>query len=226
MVATVLFVTLAALVHWRWPPLRTLDLRTAHHLNRYLRRHPDQVRAWRAVSMLGAPVVFRLVAAAGAVALGLRHRIRLACFVVVSVLGAAVLSGTLKALVRRPRPVFAVPLGHAGGASFPSGHALTSFVFTGMVVVIAWPRLSRRARLVVVAIGALVVALVGASRVALGVHYVSDVLGAWLIGLAWLGAAAAALRVTGTPTVAPAAARNRSSTRPDIARRTWPPPSP
>jgi undecaprenyl-diphosphatase len=74
------------------------------------------------------------------------------------------------------------PLAHASGKSFPSGHAMTSFVAFGVLIVLVHGR-----RQAIAAVAALVlVPLVGFSRLALGVHYLSDVLGAWLLGATWL----------------------------------------
>jgi undecaprenyl-diphosphatase len=112
----------------------------------------------------------------------MRDRRREAVFVVLAITLAAAVESIVKAAVGRARPVFAHPLSHAAGASFPSGHAITSFVAFGLLALLV----PRRARLPA-ALGAVALsALVGFSRIALGVHYVSDVLGAWLLGAAVL----------------------------------------
>ena len=69
----------------------------------------------------------------------------------------------------------------AESRSFPSGHATSSMAFTAAVVVLAWPT---RRRWVAVWAGAAFVALVGVSRVAIGVHYPSDILGGWCLAVA------------------------------------------
>ncbi|MDI6894898.1 MAG: amidase domain-containing protein [Bacillota bacterium] len=89
----------------------------------------------------------------------------------------------LKVLVHRPRPELP-HLVSAGGYSFPSGHSFVSFVLYGYLVLLVG-RLAPRWRwlrvpLLLVAVG------IGLSRVYLGVHYPSDVLGGWALGAAWL----------------------------------------
>src|SRR6185503_19518696 len=91
-------------------------------------------------------------------------------------------------LVGRLRPVVAHPVAHGGGASFPSGHSLGSFVCYGAVLLAFLPAVPGRWRRPVVIAVATLVALIGISRILLGVHFLSDVVGAWALGVAWLGA--------------------------------------
>ena len=137
----------------------------------------------RAVTLLGDPLLVTVLAALLAAWLLARGRHAAAAYVVVVRVGAAVLSPALKALVDRARPVWDEPVATALGASFPSGHALGSAVFWTTCAVLAVPRV-RRPRLLLA--GAVLVAvLVSASRVLLGVHYLSDVTGGLLLGLGW-----------------------------------------
>lgn len=96
-----------------------------------------------------------------------------------------VVTPLLKEAFDRPRPDegSAVPL--PSSDSFPSGHASGAVVTFGVLTVLAVERWPRRER-VLVSVAAVGVVLVGASRVALNVHYVSDVLAGWCLGLAWL----------------------------------------
>ena len=101
--------------------------------------------------------------------------------------GALVLEFTIKHTVRRPRPepFFGYPLPHS--YSFPSGHALFAVACYGMLASLAIPLiLSRWRRKVLWAATILLVAAIGFSRVYLGVHYPSDVLGGSAIGLVWV----------------------------------------
>jgi undecaprenyl-diphosphatase len=81
-----------------------------------------------------------------------------------------------------PTPVAAAP-----GNSFPSGHALDSTVFCGVMLLVCLPIIPRRLRRLAMALVIALVVTIGVSRVALGVHYPSDVAGGWLLGVAWLG---------------------------------------
>jgi membrane-associated phospholipid phosphatase len=169
-------------VELRWGPVHRLDRRVAASLNRTELDHPSQADWWRWVSRVLHPDVLRIAAVVAGAALWLKRRRSAALFVVVAMAGAAVLESITKALVGRDRPVFVDPVAHAPGAAFPSGHAMTSIVAFGLVVLLV--PANRRAAAVVV--GVIAVALVGFSRVALGVHYVSDVVAGWLLGVAWL----------------------------------------
>jgi undecaprenyl-diphosphatase len=178
----VAFAVVLAMVELKWGPVHRLDVRFDDSLHRTELADPDQAAWWRGVSTVLSPTVLRLAALAAAVALWVRGRRPVAGFVVVAMAGAAVLETIGKAAVGRHRPVFEQAVATATGASFPSGHALTSFVAFGLLVVLT----PRRLRLVAGAVAVIAVGLVGFSRLALGVHYPSDVVGGWLLGAAWL----------------------------------------
>ncbi len=186
LVAVVPLAELIVLITTGWAPLHTLDLNIVHSLNRYAAHHPGQVRFFKIVSIIGGPTVLRIAAFLAVVLLWIRRRRTAAILVAVAIGGAAALSGIFKVLVNRARPVVAVPLEHTDSASFPSGHALTSFVAAGVLLILLLPHRSRRRRALLITAAALLVAAVGFSRLLLGVHYPSDVLGSWLIGTALL----------------------------------------
>src|SRR5215207_1380463 len=106
-----------------------------------------------------------------------------------AVAGSAVLNRLLKGLFERPRPHFEHPLLVESSFSFPSGHAMESFVVYGMLAYFAvlafrtW-----ESRVAVVFGAALLVVLIGFSRMYLGVHYFSDVLAGYAAGGVWLSA--------------------------------------
>jgi undecaprenyl-diphosphatase len=160
----------------------SVDHRIADALYRHGRHHDGEVRFWLDVSRVLHPDVLRIFAAVAAGVLAFRRRIGAAMFVVVALGGQAALEMITKLAVGRHRPSFVPPLAHAGGNSFPSGHSMTAFVAFGVVVVLAAPRLRR----VAIASAVVAVVLVSYSRLALGVHFFSDVVGAWLLGAAWL----------------------------------------
>lgn len=107
----------------------------------------------------------------------------LALLVLFTTVSRPLLTIVLKAMVDRPRPDLD-PLDAASGASFPSGHALAAIAFWGLVPpVVGVLTSSRRAWWASVALSAAVVATVGASRVYLGVHWLTDVVGSILVGM-------------------------------------------
>ncbi len=97
-----------------------------------------------------------------------------------------VLNQVLKELVQRPRPE-GIGLVAETGFSFPSGHSMVAMAFFGLLVWLIWRyECDRTMRIVCcVALSAVIVA-VGASRIYLGVHYASDVIGGFCVSLAWL----------------------------------------
>jgi membrane-associated phospholipid phosphatase len=142
------------------------------------------------LSGLGLGYVITPLAVAACVALYRRGRRASALAVAASVLGAFALSSVDKLLVGRPRP----PVAHletVSTASFPSGHAIETTALL-LALLIAF-LLTRRPRVQASAAVILTIALssgVALSRVYLGVHYPSDVLGGVLLGAAWSAVAA------------------------------------
>jgi membrane-associated phospholipid phosphatase len=108
-------------------------------------------------------------------------------FLFVCVGGAAALNLLLKFLVARPRPDFAQAYGQELGSSFPSGHAMISIAFYGALAFLLFVELKRWRQKVLVISGVFAIAaLVGFSRLYLGVHYLSDILAGWAAGALWL----------------------------------------
>ena len=138
------------------------------------------------VSALGSPVAWWIVLTPLALWLLLVRRPKTAVFVAVTALGSGLLNRIVKTLVDRTRPHLPHPVALAHGTSFPSGHTQASTVGFGLLVLVLGPWASARIRVWLWVCAAVCVALIGFSRIALGVHYLSDVLGAVLIGGAWL----------------------------------------
>ncbi len=110
-----------------------------------------------------------------------------AAFVGLAVLGVTVLVAALKAIYERARPegVSAIPLPHS--YSFPSGHAATAVVLYGALGLLLAEQARSRTRAAAWLVAAGLVAIaIGASRVLLNVHFVSDVAAGFAVGLAWL----------------------------------------
>lgn len=161
---------------------------------------------WRAITGLGGQV---LVPVGVGLVLWLVWQRRLADAVIVAValIGASLFTDAVKDLVARPRPPGA-DVGAVAGASFPSGHTLNSTVTYGLVALYVWrSHLALAARQITVAVLVAIPFLVGLSRIALGVHYPSDVLGGWLAGMAVVFTVAAITRPATTDTATREAAR-------------------
>jgi membrane-associated phospholipid phosphatase len=184
--AALVFVALLAAVLATWSPLESFDHTVDVRLGHLVAGHPDAVTVIKAVTDLGSAPVRWAILLAAAILLTVRRR--WAAAVVLPVAGAGALLGlAAKSLVNRPRPVLAHPVAHAAGAGFPSGHALGSLVCYGALALVLLPMTRGRWRpaLVTVAVAGLV--CIGASRLLLGVHFVSDVVAGWALGTVWLG---------------------------------------
>jgi undecaprenyl-diphosphatase len=106
-------------------------------------------------------------------------------FLIVALVGSIALNETLKLVFERARPQFAwahVPADY----SFPSGHSMNSFVFYGSVGLLIWLLAGRQRGLIAIAAALVLVAAIGVSRIYLGFHYFTDVIGGYTAGALWL----------------------------------------
>jgi undecaprenyl-diphosphatase len=172
-------------------PLTRLDGRVANTLNGWVQNKPAAEPTLQAISWLGRPPLLALWVVIAIVLLWRNDRRRVAVFLVVTSLGGGIVDTLVKAAVNRPRPVVDHPIATAFGKSFPSGHAMSSTVTYGALLVAAWPFLSARLRRVAAPFAVLLVLAIGSSRLLLGVHFVSDVIGGYVLGLAWLAGSVA-----------------------------------
>ncbi|MFF0388977.1 phosphatase PAP2 family protein [Kitasatospora sp. NPDC004615] len=181
-----LFTVLLVLVRTGWSPLDRLDHGWVAALHRYALRHPVWTAAMQTLADIGAPWTMRALLGAAALWLWcVRARVLAGWVVAVGLLGWTV-SGAGRALIGRARPHFADPVAVGSGAGFPSGHAIASAVACGALLVLLWPRADRAVRAVAGTGAALTVLGVGWTRLALGVHYPSDVLAGWAAAAAVL----------------------------------------
>ena len=97
-----------------------------------------------------------------------------------------VINQVLTFIIQRPRPD-GFRLATASGFSFPSGHSMAAMAFFGLLAWLVWKyEADRRLRCLYATGFALVIAMIGVSRIYLGVHYASDVLGGFCLSMAWL----------------------------------------
>jgi len=189
-------------------PLTSGDRDVAASLHSWMLSHRQVLPFVRMVSTLGKPGLLAPAVAAGAAYAFWRHRARLALYLVVTSIGGGLVDSAVKIVVNRPRPHFSVPLASAMGKSFPSGHTMSSTVTYGALLLVFLPVFGRRSRWTAIAVTGVLLGAIGLSRLMLGVHYLSDVLGGWVLGLAWLAATTAAFSIwrteEGRPAVHPA----------------------
>ena len=114
-----------------------------------------------------------------------RHRWGPLALLTAAIAGAAASYYLIKALVGRPRPPPAIWIGHFSGAAFPSGHATQSVACYATLAVILGAGRSARAKAALWGTAVLIALIVGASRIYLGAHWLTDVLGGYALGT-WL----------------------------------------
>ena len=203
------FGLLLFLVEDSWLPLVRMDGGARDDMHTLARHHDGLVGALKVLSTVGSAVVYVPLFAAVAAWLAWWQRLpRLAAFVVVTMAGSVLLNALVKLAVDRARPVLADPVAHAGGLSFPSGHAQSAMVAALVLLLVFLPLLRGAWRWVAVGVAVAYVLAIGFARVTLGVHYVSDVLAGYVLGAAWVAAMIAAFnawrRERGRPAADPA----------------------
>lgn len=195
-VVAVPFTLLMLLVLSEWEPLERLDRDVADGLYDVAVGRPLLVDTLQVLSVVTSPWYFRLAVVAVSVWLWRRGARRLAAWAVVTAAVGGTLGVLLKQVVERSRPSFPEPVFTAGGYSFPSGHALNSMLCTGILLLVFLPVLrSKASRLGAYAVAVLLVLITGLDRIALGVHFVSDVVAGWVAALATLAGTAVAFEV-------------------------------
>ncbi|MEZ6015651.1 MAG: phosphatase PAP2 family protein [Planctomycetota bacterium] len=167
---------------------------------------PAVVSSFKAVTSLGSVWVAIPLMLAVTVGLLRQRQRRAAGLLIASFAAGQGLLYALKAFFHRARPELQLVAEH--GYSFPSGHSFTAALVYGLFAVLAWRSaapLAARIALAALCVG--LAALVGVSRIVLGVHYATDVLGGFTLATAWLAASLAAARVARLPSAARPAGR-------------------
>jgi len=168
---------------------------------------------FNAISFLGSPAALTVLALGVGLLLGVRRQWVVLGGWIAAFTGGSLLNQVLKLVVQRPRPPYAATFLTHYSWSFPSGHAMISLIGYGMLaylLVVLW--VQRRSLQVAIVVGAtLLILAIGLSRLYLGVHYFSDVVGGYAAGVLWLSTCISGLEVarrwvTARPTAGPRAA--------------------
>jgi membrane-associated phospholipid phosphatase len=172
------------------------------HLGRRLAENRAEDPAVRqlflAITWAGSPPVLATLAVGGALGLLLARRRLLASVWLLGLAGSGLLDASLKLLYVRDRPPFRDQAIEETTFSFPSGHSLGSLTAYGLLAyllmrTVGWPGW----RIVIAVTAAVLILAIGFSRIYLGAHYASDVLGGYILGSAWLTACVVALETAG-----------------------------
>ncbi|MGK2950392.1 MAG: phosphatase PAP2 family protein [Acidimicrobiales bacterium] len=172
-------------------PATRWDTSIAESLHRWVAGREGIVTLMQAVSFLGKPIWLAVVIGLPALWLASQRRWHLAWFLVITAIGGGIVDTVAKVAIGRPRPELEAPVASAFGNSFPSGHAMSSTVCYGALLLAFASLLRPAARRWATAAVVVLVLAIGVTRLALGVHYVTDVLGGFVLGLAWLAGSVA-----------------------------------
>lgn len=148
------------------------------------------------ITALGTGLVVFMIVGVAALFLWLTRHKYSASLLLVATIGGLALNLALKLSFNRPRPTIIPRVTHVVSSSFPSGHAMSAAIVYATVAYLAARLMEHRlSRIVTMLLAAVIILLIGASRIYLGVHYPSDVLGGYVVGLAWAGFCMATLEV-------------------------------
>jgi undecaprenyl-diphosphatase len=140
----------------------------------------------RDITSLGSTIVLGIITSAVVGYLFLARKPAAAWLMLGAVFGGVVLNNLLKFAFARPRPDFVAHATRVFTSSFPSGHAtLSAITYLTMGTLLARLHGSVAIRIYLISIAIFLLLIIGMSRVYLGVHYPTDVLGGWCIGAAW-----------------------------------------
>ena len=185
------FALLTAVVLGTAPGVFGLDAEVAEWWHRPALAQPALGSTLRVIGLITEPNWLRLIALLAAVVLWRRGRRRAAAWLVITMAAGGTLGVVLKQVFARTRPEWPEAITVISGYSYPSGHALNSMLAAGCAIVLLRPGLGATGRRRLWMAAGTFVLLVGFDRVALGVHYLTDVLAGWTLALAVLFAALA-----------------------------------
>jgi undecaprenyl-diphosphatase len=150
-------------------------------------RSPLATSVMEAVTRLGGMKFIAPCTIAVVTYLLLKRRFDKATGFAAAIVGGSLLNNVLKTIIHRPRPISETTLVTVYGWSFPSGHAMTSMIFYGMIAYLLMRTMgSWRRRAFSMALAGFIVFMIGFSRIYLQVHYLSDVVAGYAGGLFWL----------------------------------------
>jgi membrane-associated phospholipid phosphatase len=171
-----------------------IDQRFADWL--HLHATENRTDLFTAITRLGNVSTLLVVVGFTAVWLWVRRRFQELTLLIAAFVGAEILTVGLKLGFRRERPFFADPLASESSYSFPSGHSSVSLAVYGTIGFILARHLGdRRAQIGALVAAALLIVLIGFSRLYLGVHFLTDVIAGFSLGLAWVAGCVVALHL-------------------------------
>jgi membrane-associated phospholipid phosphatase len=179
-------------------PLTIADVKLSNWL--HVNGNAGLTTAMLATTSLGSTIGVSCIAIAFGIYLIRKRRFSWLVTLAAAILGGSLLNRLLKYFFHRRRPHFDDPILTLTSYSFPSGHTMMATVLFGVMAAYCLTKTtSWSARVMIIAAAGLLVLLVGFSRIYLGAHYLSDVIGALAEGLAWLSLCLTLLYSLGHP---------------------------
>lgn len=161
------------------PSINTFD----NGLTRYIKNIPDSfIPLFNFITSLGDPVTVVAIAILGAFIAFKQDHPAIAKALALTIVASAINGGVLKNFIHRTRPdtVYVTNM-HFRSFSFPSGHAFGSFLLYGLLAYLGAKYLPHPWNIISVISAAILIFLIGVSRVYLGAHFPSDVIGGWIL---------------------------------------------
>lgn len=116
----------------------------------------------------------------------IKRKYQTSFLIILNIVISLLLNQTFKAIISRERP-FELMIVNESGYSFPSGHSMTALIFYGYFIYLTWEsNLKKISKILITILNIILILLVGISRIYLGVHYPTDVIGAYFLGLFYL----------------------------------------
>lgn len=186
-VCLAVLVALSVLVKLAWQPLLDLDTTLGAGPQGFTLRHPLFFDFWHVIEIVFSTIPMTIYTLALSVALWFRQHRRAAYWAIGVMLGASITTYFLKRFFQRDRPVWDDMIHSLNTFSFPSGHASGIASLMGVATVLTLMLVRRRSlRRGLVATWVLLALVIGADRIFLGVHNVSDVAAGYAVGLVWV----------------------------------------
>ncbi|MEY2430884.1 MAG: hypothetical protein QOC92_609 [Acidimicrobiaceae bacterium] len=164
----------------------SFDQSVVNKLNEWAHDHAVLVQVAKVATWFGNGLTLTVIVLAAVTVLVTRRHRWPAIYLATAASAGGLLNSLLKDLIGRSRPIVEHPILTIGSRSFPSGHAMSSTVIYGALLLVFLPVIPRRWQPAVMAATVTLVLAIGTSRVVLGVHYPSDVVAGHVIGLAVL----------------------------------------
>ena len=153
----------------------------------YTFRNPNLINFFLWITLLGKGIIVISIAFISSIILWLTEKRVYIFSLWLTITGSALISFLGKILINRPRPGGLIPFYQEPSLSFPSGHATIAVALYGFIIYVIWKNHTQlKYKNISLFIGLTIIILIGLSRLYLGVHFLSDIIGGYFIGLLWL----------------------------------------